>query len=664
MKYILKWTVTLILGLGLQAFEVFGQGQPNQPKPATAAILNGGTDNTHFATALSLAGWTGGGGGGGGVTTNQVFHPAQYGGLAFWFSARSLAGYTNGQAVTQFTDLSGQGNHFAGANLSYVGQVGNGEGGIYFGQQFYPVSCMASNSTILASNPGINTNCTIVIVYQSDQRNINQPSAQGGQIFNSSPRGTAGFGILDNDATGTGLDLLYATNQTWNLSKNYDGKPVVLTIRFQNNTLETWMNGVPQMISSIGPRPGGLGLAGNLYLGDFHNTSWYTWNGSISELMIFTNALSTPQIHAANAYFTQAMGVHAMDTVFLGDSITTGIQTTNGALWKDFILGTFPQFESQNCNLAGLTSGQIFTNVQQHVGVWRTRPGYHIAHVYTGVNDNANGIAVSVTETNLLNLNTMLKTNGFSLAVGTLMSQLAADTNGYRSALNTWITANSNQFAVVIPYHAITALGTNGACSNAVYFVSDYTHPTAAAYNLTSNTLASGLQYVVSQLNGVTPLVNGGGLTNLPATNVVGVLPQTSIPYAAPLGIYFTSPYTNNVSYYVPPPYSGASSSTIGSYQCFCPAGFSGHITNCIICQTVNNLGVGTNISVWVYTGPSQGTLLGTLNGAAAANQITNCVCNFAIANATNIWCVGLSNNTPAGFGPSLHASAYLQVSP
>ncbi len=157
---------------------------------------------------------------------------------------------------------------------------------------------------------------------------------------------------------------------------------------------------------------------------------------------------------------------------------------------------------------------------------------------------------------------------------------------------------------------------------------------------------------------------NGGSITNVQATNLVGVVPQASIPYAAPLGIYFTSPYTNNVTYYVPPPYSGANSSSIGSYQCFCPAGFSGHITNCIISQTVNNLGVGTNISVWVYTSPSQGTLLGTLLGTATGNQMTNCACSFTISNPTNIWCVGLSNNTPSGFGPSLHASAFLQTSP
>ena len=604
-----------------------------------------------------------GGTGTGGVSTNQAFHPAQFGNLAFWFSARQLAGYTNGQPVNKFTDLSGRGNDFNGTNMSYVGQVGNGEGGIYFGQQYYPTACMASNSTILASNPGLNTNCTIVLVYQSDQRNINQPSPQGGQIFNSSPRGTAGFGLLDNDATGTGLDINVATNQsTFNLTKNYDGKPVILTIRFTGGLLDTWMNGVPQ-IQQQGTY-GGLGLAGNLYLGDFHNTGWYTWNGSISEILIYTNALTTPQVQAVNTYYAQAMGVNALDVMFLGDSITTGIQTTNGALWKDFVLASFPQAQVQNENLPGLTTGTMLTNTMNHIGSFRSRPGNRIVHLYGGVNDNANGLAVTVTETNILNLNAMLRTNGFTLVPGTLISQLAIDANGYRSALNTWLVANSNLFGALIRYDLITALGTNGACSNSVYFAGDYTHPKAAAYNLMSNSCVSGIQYALNQLIGNAPLANGAGLTNLPATNLVGVLPQASIPYAAPLGIYFASPYTNNVSYYVPPPYSGASSSTIGSYQCFCPAGFTGHITNCIICQTVNNLGVGTNISVWVYTGPSQGTLLGTLNGAAAANQITNCVCNFAIANATNIWCVGLSNNTPAGFGPSLHASAYLQVSP
>ncbi len=495
-------------------------------------------------TNLSLPAGTGGAGGGsnldgwaslptnalpttaaqvGAVSTNGWFSPEQLPGIGLNLDAISYNSLPNGAPIPVVYDLSGNGNHFNAANWTFNAFAGIG-GGFHLGSQWYPAACLASNATFLANNPALNTNCFAVFVFQTPQLGINQPYPPGGQILVAGNRGGGwGLNILDNQSA-NGIGFEYSTNANLQISKNYDGLPVVLAWDYTATNLTIWVNGLPQC-TGVPNRKSGLGFSGNnLYLGNFPNSSWRTYNGDILKLLIFTNgaSMSLAQKATIAQFYTTKYRVDRVDFLIMGDSLATGVVSTNGATFKDQYHGAYPSKRIGFTCFPGQSSGAQYSNLLANINWLRSVPGDHLAFLYASdINESLARWGYLQTYGLLTNIASVYASNNWSFMVATPASSFQTDilSPGQGTNLANQIMSNTNLFAAVVPTHAAPNIGPFLSCSNnPVYFFNDSNHWTAAAYNSVSNLLVAGVAYALNP-----PIRNGGGLTNLAAAQLTGV---------------------------------------------------------------------------------------------------------------------------------------------
>jgi hypothetical protein len=210
--------------------------------------------------------------------------------LGAWFAAGAITGLGNGASVSNWPDMSGHGNNAtqaaSGSQPTYVFNAMNGQPVVRFN---------SANSTYLLFNRPVQDDFTMVIVYQSTQKNQGTGTAfyQGAGLINGDQPGVQNdFGTqlnADGQVTaGTGNpDTSISSDSGFN-----DGKPHVATFERTESTgsLVLYVDGAEVAAGRGGTQS--LTAPPSLDLGAVPSGGGFL-SGDIAEVRVYNTALPT-----------------------------------------------------------------------------------------------------------------------------------------------------------------------------------------------------------------------------------------------------------------------------------------------------------------------------------------------------------------------------------
>ena len=466
----------------------------------------------------------------GSVSTNQFLPPTAYPGLAAYYDSSSFAALPDGANVNGFwNDLSGNGNNLTISNAVFSFNGLNGMPCV----GFFSTSAMATNSGFFNRYPTINSNFTMIATFNV----VSSLQGANGRMFAASGADYQVKFDIDTDSSGVSdIDIESRTNSVSgnpgmdSIVRQRTPQAHVLAVNYNGTNFNVLVDGKMSLYGLIGSTQygpgfaaGGAGLTGDLYLGNIFGGP-NPMNGNIGKMLVFTNCLSLAQLESASAYYDTGL---SGNTVFmLGDSITKGDHTTNGASWGNILQSAFPNWRiAQEAN-DGNNSAQMLTNLYLILPELH-RGSFNAVVCYSAVNDRSAGFTTNQTELNFKAMSALCHSNDVAFIIGTAMDWTNGDLSDfYKTNLNTLTYANASAFDAIIPYDTLAA-GSNGACLNPILIYSgDYTHPVAYTYNLSSNILcqtvgsvyakrtpAGKLGSVTNQINNISGIITNGGVS-------------------------------------------------------------------------------------------------------------------------------------------------------
>jgi len=200
------------------------------------------------------------------------FNPASIAGLVLHLDASTISGLSDGQAVAQWSDLSGSGRHVTqatGANQpTYRTGVQNGRAVVRFDG--------TNDGLARTGMSGISAARNLVAI-------VAKSSTSGGERFTFTARQSLGAAVLMRLLSGThriqqrGLTVSAANAPTtWQLHLSYNDSSSV-TYRRSGTLIGT-------ATGTLGPNTAPV----DMYVGNEINTNF--WNGDISEILWYTSA--------------------------------------------------------------------------------------------------------------------------------------------------------------------------------------------------------------------------------------------------------------------------------------------------------------------------------------------------------------------------------------
>jgi len=422
--------------------------------------------------------------------------------MVLWLNGDALAG-TNGQVVTNWPDLSGNGNNATNtANNAVVINTNslNGHKGVTWqaGGSFL--------TTIAPLNPSNQT--TIVTVSTHTQSGLQVLWCQPGNNY-MYYAGATGGSLNGVGSAGS------ATFQPFNA-------PMIQMFLCDTNQITVRQNGIGKQLYGSS----NYLLTNNIVFGAELGGS-YAWSGDLDEVIVFNYILSTPEIYAVETYLKNKYSVGTGSKIMcIGDSLT---DLPNGAIPypSDLVtmLGTNYGFSILNLGQYGQQAAQWGAMAKTALGNTHNA-GNDIAFVWFGPNDIQHNYGAGGTYSNIMFDCQLLHNYGYRVIAGTMIADGGLnDTN--RIALNGFLRSGWTNFADgLADFGSDPILGNTNNCSNTNYYQSDQVHLTTVgaqlvaniAYPALINTLNIGGQYAGTFTG------NGAGLTNVNAGNIVSNL--------------------------------------------------------------------------------------------------------------------------------------------
>lgn len=421
--------------------------------------------------------------------------------MVLWLNGDSIVG-TNGQVVTNWPDVSGNGNNATNvANNGVVINTNslNGHRGVTWqsGGSFL--------TTIAPLNPGNQTTIVTVSTHTSVNLHVlwEQPGnnymyyagATGGSLNGIQSAGSVGFGPYNEPMAQI---FLLDTNQV-TIRQNGIGKQIYGSSNYllTNNMV-------------FGAELGGA----------------YSWQGDLDEVIVFNYVLSLPEIYAVESYLEAKYKIGTGSKIMcIGDSLTDGVGGTAYPLDLCSMLNTNYGFAIYQLGQYGQTALGWLQNAQPFLGNTHN-VGNDVAILWLGSNDIKYNYGAGAAFTNIAYDCQLLHSYGYRVIVGTMIARADInDTN--RIALNGLVTSGWTNFAdVLADFGSDAILGNTNNCANTNYYQSDTVHLTSVGYQRIANIAYQALIYTLNiggQYTG-TFTGNGVGVTNISSTNIVGGL--------------------------------------------------------------------------------------------------------------------------------------------
>lgn len=241
-------------------------------------VASGITDESYSDTGLAPASYDW-------QVFGRLFSPADIATLHSWFDA-SVPSSITGSPVSQWSDLSGNGNHITQASGSQKPTTGvhtmNGRNVLTFSQ--------AANTLLARGSVTIAQPLTVFAVAKLTTGLANTQIL--GNLTN--PEAT----LFAFDSGGGGKWSLYAGSvQQGSIATTLNA--VQVSAVFNGASSGLWVDGAT---STLGGSPGAAGRT-DLEIGDANS-----WEGDIAEVLIYSSALSTPNRQAVEAYLKAKWG--------------------------------------------------------------------------------------------------------------------------------------------------------------------------------------------------------------------------------------------------------------------------------------------------------------------------------------------------------------------
>ena len=470
-----------------------------------------------------------------GVVTNLNVLPFGLPNPYAWYSATVFSNYINGQSISTWTDISGNGNTLVGGHLVTYSDTGVGG---------RPAAWFSGNSWLTNANfwtASLNTNFTIVIVYL-----VSQPSWGQNMLLSSGTASQTYMCFIPYNGSAT-LDqgpVFSAFNNSQQIDCVSDdvspaqGYAQIVSLTF-SNYYKMYVNGVcgnDESIYSGATYSGQPFAATNLVVGSNPGLGGgYSLYGGVSEIIVFSNALTQSQIFLLNNYEKSLTGL-AGNSIFLdGPSTIAGYNTTHYQSPASWLHNSFPQWRVQTPARYGFTTLNQITNQANWLNTKTAAEKIYIpllgCNDFVGMNTAQATTQLPLTETNYATICSNAYAAGYTVLAMTQPSEYV-ETNGYRTNLNTWISQNYSNIhcSGLIDVSQNPNYGLPGTYTNTIYINTDQLHPTGFGW---SNIVANYMTPAISQLLAGSSFSgtftgNGAGLTNLNAKQVLATMIGTN----------------------------------------------------------------------------------------------------------------------------------------
>jgi hypothetical protein len=228
------------------------------------------------------------------LTTPSPFTPTSISGLYGWYDASQITGLSNGAAISQWNDLSGNAHHLvqatSGNQPTYLTNQQNGKPAVSFN----------GTSSVLERNAtGLTTPCTIFVVFNA------AASTAGNQVVFFGGYNNWGIEIPNPGTTINGYTG--GTQTTFNAGTGFDvndGTAKLLTAVFNASTGYYMRQNAVQ--GSTVSQAAGATSAPYYTVGASGTTGAYSnfLAGEVMEMLIYTGTLTGPQILQVEAYLS------------------------------------------------------------------------------------------------------------------------------------------------------------------------------------------------------------------------------------------------------------------------------------------------------------------------------------------------------------------------
>lgn len=411
----------------------------------------------------------------------------------------------SGQAVKQWNDLSGNGNHL-------IGNVGSGATILNNGINGQTVLSFSASSAYAPANTSIwpvSPGRTQVFVWRST----------------STSPGCLSSGLNSASATHawyiqSGQEVIYPTNTgSSQIGFLTQGGSIVANTNYSSyerfvgtvNSSTVYRNGVvvgANLCSTPIPNAVTSDLA--MQIGCY-KTGSTLFNGYIAEHMLFNRPLSGPELRQINRYIYNRYGISPPLPkpllVFAGNSLTygtnssSGIGTCTGTCYPGVTLATlagYGNYNAVNCGVGSQTTTMTLAYADSEITpLYQDGASTKSICLYWEITNGLTAVASGTAgQTQIIsdvtNYCLARRARGFKVIVFTCLprgstSQFETD----RQAVNSYIRSNWASFADGLADVGTDAtIGVAGAQNNATYYSGDLTHLTDAGYAIVANTYA------------------------------------------------------------------------------------------------------------------------------------------------------------------------------
>lgn len=478
-----------------------------------------------------------------------TFAPVPLKGLFAWYRADMLTNVATGTAVNQIPDFTGNPNNTlypfgTSFNGVYNATIMNGLPGF----QQTANNCCWTNANMF--NAGY-SNSTIFMVYRDTPQN---PGGEVDISFGKSGNVPAAF--IDYTGNGYGMGvagssaawaLLTSTVTTTEFVKQ-NSQVGIETARFSTNGIDPamWCDGVQTIqavtVPTVGARS--IVLTNGIAVGGYVGAATaLTYNGYISEILIYTNNLSTLAIGQVNTYLRNKYGFNNKSLLFTGDSQAVGVFSLQNSNTVNVLTRMLPDWNCTGLGQSGRNSQQTWTNFAYTVQNQKW-PGMTAVMIFPDFN-NAGSIA-NVTNYTFATIQ-LARTNGFIPFLVTEWSS-AVDENtfpGYRTNYNNWVYTNWQNYGVqgIVDLATNPNIGPFGSWTNLQWFIATNVDGGIAHLNSNSYPAIVG-PAIASELKAAMFTFTGslsGTNSHIPIAVTVGTSPfnfTNTTPYT--LECYFT----------------------------------------------------------------------------------------------------------------------------
>lgn len=406
---------------------------------------------------------------------------------------------TNGQTVTTWQDASGNSRHATIAagtpTMSTTGGY-NGRPGVQIG-----ANCRMETPAFVTA--GYGNAITMFIVSQEAaslhsslkiKASINTANFWVGNIGTTGARditinGLTGFsGVSGVTPSVGGIDYVSVSASAVRITT--DGFAALASSSASSDSTTITAGSVPF-------------TNGKVTIGGLAGSATFDWPGAISEILVFSRALSTAELRRVYNYLSAKYGKRTLS--LLGNSLISGSSSTGGPTQIPSASGTniasrlmassiATTLRIRNDAYPGRTGAQILSESPNFSGVWGDGSG-SIALVWEGTNTLSTFNSVNNTFESLRRICLTRKQFGRTVLVGTVL--LRGDTgNDAKNAamaakLNAMLRANYSQFADgIVDFAADSRLSDY---NNATYFAADKTHLKDAGYQVAADLIVAAV---------------------------------------------------------------------------------------------------------------------------------------------------------------------------